>query len=468
MTGKLSQENISLRIQEQRVFFLSGKTLDYEFRVFQLKKLLYLISENEKNIIEALKTDLGKPRFESIASELQFSESEVRLMIRKLRKWMRPVSAGAALLNFPSRSFIYKEPFGVSLILSPWNYPFLLCMNPLAGAMAAGNCAVIKPSEFTPATAGILESMVNDNFPEEYVHVVNGDTETGRKLLNEKYDLIFFTGSARVGRMVAESAAKNLTPVILELGGKSPCIVNEDYDIPLAAKRIAWGKFFNCGQTCIAPDYLFVHEKIHDRLVEQLKICITGFYGDRPDASQDYGRIINGDHYERLVRLIHSGQIVFGGDHDPASRYIGPTLIDRVAWEDGIMREEIFGPVLPILTFRDIDNAIDNIREKESPLSCYLFTHDQNIQQKVIRKLKFGGGAFNDTVSHFIDPNLPFGGIGMSGHGSYHGRYTFEAFSHKKGIVKKGSWIDIPLRYPPYSTIKEKVLKITGKFNLNL
>jgi aldehyde dehydrogenase (NAD+) len=459
---------IARLVEKQKNFFLSGATLDYGYRREQLKKLKWVIQSNEDNIIEAVKSDFSKPPIETFESETQLSIDELNLFLKKTKTWMRPERVPSTLVNFPSSGYIINEPYGLSLIISPWNYPFQLCIVPLIGAIAAGNCAVLKPSELAPVTSRMLEKMINEHFPEQYIHVVNGDAETAKELLDQKFDFIFFTGSSKIGRVVAESAARTLTPTVLELGGKSPCIVDKNYPISLAAKRIAWGKFFNCGQTCIAPDYLYVHQEVHDQLIEQLIRTIRNFYGNNPKVSPDYARIININHFNRLKENMDPSKVICGGDLDPASRYISPTILDPITWDDPIMRDEIFGPILPVMTYHDIDEVIHQIRQKEKPLSLYLFTMNKQIQKEIVNHLSFGGGAINDTVSHFVNPNMPFGGVGLSGYGGYHGKFSFDTFSHRKSILKKGSWLDIPLRYPPYNSTKEKIIRLAYKLNINI
>jgi aldehyde dehydrogenase (NAD+) len=454
-------------VQKQRDFFLTGATRDLDFRKQQLKKLKSLILTNSKNLADAMYSDFKKAPLETYISETQLSIEEIGLFLKKLGKWTKSEKVHSTLFNFPSTAFIRKEPYGVALIISPWNYPFQLCMVPLVGAIGAGNCAVIKPSEFTPATSGVIESMINRNFPEDYIHVINGDAQTGKSLLEERFDFIFFTGSSRIGKMVAQSAAVNLTPVVLELGGKSPCIIDKDYDLSLAARRIVLGKFLNCGQTCVAPDYLYVHEDDYDKLIEQLIFHIKNFYGENPELSPDYARVINQSHFDRLKSYIESGMIIYGGEMRPETRYISPTLLGKISWEDKVMQEEIFGPVLPVLTYKNLDEIIEKLKKAEKPLSAYIFSKNRQIQNKILNNLSFGAGAINDTVSQFINPNMPFGGVGQSGLGAYHGKYSFEVFSHHKSILKRGSWIDIPLRYPPYTSFKEKLIKFAFKININ-
>jgi len=455
-------------VKDQRDFFLSGSTLPCDFRLEQLSKMKALIRQNEEKIIQALFSDFRKPPVETYMSEIYLTLDELNLSVRNLRKWMKPKRVSSNLLNFPSTSMIMKEPFGVTLIISPWNYPFQLGILPLIGAMAAGNCAVLKPSEYSPATSGLMEEIINNNFPSGYVHVVNGGIETSSQLLEQKSDLIFFTGSSNIGRIVAAAAARNLTPCILELGGKNPCIVEKDYDLKLAARRIVWGKFFNGGQTCIAPDYLYVHEEIHDELIRQLIRRIEEQLGKDPHRSGDLARIINEKNFRRIVSYIDNSKVVYGGTYDESEKYISPTLLDRVTWEDAVMQDEIFGPVLPVMTYSKIEEVIEKLKYTDKPLSFYLFTRSGRIQELLLNQISFGGASVNDTISHFINPNLPFGGIGQSGYGAYHGKYTFDTFSHNKSVLKRGSWLDVPLRYPPYTRKKIKQIRKAFKFNISI
>jgi aldehyde dehydrogenase (NAD+) len=455
-------------VQQQRDFFLKGSTLEYGFRIKQLKLLSSLISGYEDKIIKALLDDFKKPPIETYMSEIHLTLDEIKLALKKLGRWMKPRRIPSNLINFPSRSMILKEPYGVTLILSPWNYPFQLGMIPLAGAIAAGNCAILKPSEYSPATSGLMAELVNNNFPAEFIKVVNEDSETARELLGQKFDFIFFTGSSNVGRLVATSAAKDLTPCVLELGGKNPCIIEKDFDLKLAARRIVWGKFFNGGQTCIAPDYLYVHEEVHDELIRQLVIQIEEQFGKDPRKSGDLARIINRKNFNRIYSYIDSSKVVAGGITDEEDLYISPTLMDRVTWDDAVMQYEIFGPVLPILTYRNIEEVIGKLKFMEKPLSFYLFTHSRRIQDLFLKHISFGGATLNDTISHFVNPNLPFGGIGLSGYGAYHGKHTFDVFSHTKSVMIRGTWMDLPLRYPPYNDKKQKQIRRAFKFNFNI
>ncbi|TPE46397.1 aldehyde dehydrogenase [Pontibacter mangrovi] len=437
-------------LQKQRRFFGSGHTLDIRFRKEQLRELQYAIRKYEQDLLDAMYTDFHKPEMEAYTTEIGFVELELKLALKKLYRWAKPQRVKETLLNFPARSYIYSDPYGVVLIIGPWNYPFQLLINPLIGAIAAGNCAVIKPSELTPNTSAVVSSLIREHFSEEYIAVVEGGADTSQRLLRQRFDYIFFTGSTQVGKMVMKAAAEHLTPVTLELGGKSPAIVAEDADVGLAARRIAWGKFMNAGQTCVAPDYLLVHEQVKEELIQLIGHYIENFYGADPSQSPDYARIVNDRHFNRLSDFLKDGLIRTGGTTDPSQRYIAPTLLDQVTWQHPIMQEEIFGPILPVISVSSTQEAIHMVQQHEKPLALYFFSSDSQKQEMVLRHGFFGGGCINDTISHLINPNLPFGGVGQSGMGSYHGESSFKLFSQQKSVVKRGTWLDLPLRYPPY------------------
>lgn len=445
-----SQQRIRHLVQQQRAFFATGKTLDLEFRMAQLRFLQQAIRRHEQALFDAMYADFRKPAFESFATEVGFVELELKLTLKKLKDWVKPKKVKETIINFPASSYIHSSPYGIALIIGPWNYPFNLLMAPLIGAMAAGNCALLKPSEIAPHTAAAIAKLAKETFDEAYIAVAEGGVEVTQQLLAQRYDYIFFTGSTRVGQIVMKAAAEHLTPVTLELGGKSPAIVAEDADIRLAARRIAWGKFLNAGQTCVAPDYLLVHEQVKEELVQQLAKCIREFYGDEPEQSPDYARIINDRHFDRLAAYLQQGTTRAGGQTNSTSRYIAPTLLDQVTWEHPVMQEEIFGPILPILTYRKLEEAIDVVNAHEKPLALYFFSSSEIKKEAVLRCTQFGGGCINDTISHLTNPNLPFGGVGGSGMGSYHGKNSFDLFSHQKSVVHRGTWLDLPLRYPPY------------------
>jgi len=457
--GKMeNHRTLSEVIQNQREYFLTGRTRDTQFRIAQLRKLKELIISHEKTIYEALKKDFNKSPFETYMSENGYMVMELDYFIKNLKKWTKPRRLPSNLLSFPSSSFLMYEPYGLSLIIAPWNYPFQLAIGPLAGAMAAGNCAVLKPSELTPSTSALMATLINDHFDKAYIHVVEGGAEVSQALLKEKFDYIFYTGGIKVGRIIAEAAARHLTPATLELGGKSPCIVDGSMNMKLAARRIVWGKFFNYGQTCVAPDYIYVNKDHRDHLLQALQSEITAAYGEDPENSEDLPRIVNLNHFNRIKSLIPAEKVYFGGEYDEKRLYIAPTLLKDVTWEDTVMQEEIFGPILPVLSYDDIDEVIHTLKRKEKPLALYVFSTRKPFIRKVLQELSFGGGSVNDTVVHYGNPHVPFGGVGHSGYGAYHGKHSFETFSHKKGIVKKGNWLDVPVRYAPYNS-KLKWLK---------
>lgn len=446
--------------RRQRAFYAAGATKDPAFRVRALEKLRTAILANEKKIYAALRADLNKSEFEAYMSELGMVLDELRFVIRHMRKWARETAVPTPVSQFYSRSFKIPEPYGVVLIMAPWNYPFQLTIAPLIGALAAGNCAVIKPSEYAPAAARVLSEILSGCFEPEYVAVVQGGREVSGELLKQRFDYIFFTGSVSVGKIVMKSAAEHLTPVCLELGGKSPCIVDQTANLKIAARRIAFGKFLNAGQTCVAPDYILVHRSVKDALVENLKREINGFYGAAPLKNGDYPKIINQKHFNRLVELIKSGSVLLGGESDPASAKIAPTLLGDVPADSALMTEEIFGPVLPILTFETMGEALSFVGAREKPLAVYLFTQDRAAEKRVLSSLSFGGGCVNDTIIHLATPYLGFGGVGESGMGSYHGKASFDTFSHYKSVVHKSCRIDLPLRYFPATARKLKLIKL--------
>lgn len=428
---------------------MSFKT-DANLRKQSLIKLLDCVQNHEKEIIDALYADFKKPAFEAVVSETAYIISELSHTIKNINKWARPKMVLPSLLNFPSTDYIYKEPYGKVLVIAPWNYPYQLSFAPLIAAVAAGNQVVIKPSELTPNTSKIVAKIIKQTFDKNHVECIEGNADKAKELLSQRWDYIFFTGSVAVGKIVAKAAAENLTPVTLELGGKNPCIIDETANLKLAAKRIVWGKFLNAGQTCIAPDYLLVSEKVKPALVDYLKTEITNAYGENPKASPDLARIINGKNWKRLALMLKEEKIIVGGQINESDFYIAPTLIDEPKLDSPVMQDEIFGPILPILSFRnekDLDKVISNY---EKPLSLFVFSNDNAFAQKIIRNYSFGGGCINDTVVHFSNNRLPFGGVGHSGIGAYHGRRSFDAFSHQKAIVKKANWLDIPIRYAPY------------------
>jgi aldehyde dehydrogenase (NAD+) len=442
--------NIAEIVTKQRQYFATGITQSLDYRLSQLKLLKQVIQGHQNEIITALQQDLGKPKFEAYTSEVLILLEEINFVLKHLREWMKPQRAKISLGQFPARGLIYPQPLGVVLIIAPWNYPFQLLVNPLIGAIAAGNCVIVKPSELAPHTASLISKLIGENFNPGLVTAIEGGVEVSEALLAEKFDHIFFTGSTRVGKIVMAKAANHLTPVTLELGGKSPCIIDRDVDIKVAAKRVAWGKFFNCGQTCIAPDYVLIHATIYDQFKEALQTAVREFYGEDPQQSPDYGRIINQRHWDRLVNFLTDGEIVIGGKHDRENLYIAPTIVDKITWDSPIMAEEIFGPILPLLPYSDLSEVIEKINDRGRPLALYFFSENTKNQERIINSIPFGGGCINDTIMHLSSPYLPFGGIGDSGMGRYHGKYTFDTFTHYKSILKKSLRFDQQWRYPPY------------------
>jgi aldehyde dehydrogenase (NAD+) len=432
------------------------------YRKETLKKLLHCIETNENEIVQALYDDFKKPAFEAVLTETNYVISELKDTIKNVDKWAKPKKVLPSILNFPSADYIYKEPYGKVLIIAPWNYPFQLALCPLVSAVAAGNQVILKPSELTPKTSAIIAKIIANVFNSDHVEVIEGGVETSQNLLSKRWDYIFFTGSVPVGKIVAKAAAVHLTPVTLELGGKNPCIVDETANLKLAARRIVWGKFINAGQTCIAPDYILVQKDIKKKFVSYMKDEITAAYGLKPEESPDFARIIDAKNWDRLVRMIEPEKVIMGGQTDEESFYISPTLIDESNLDSLIMKDEIFGPLLPILSYESEADIQVIISKYEKPLSLYVFTKNNSFAKKIIKSYSFGGGCINDTIIHFSNKRLPFGGVGHSGIGAYHGSLSFDVFSHRKAIVKKANWLDLPMRYAPYkdklATIK-KVLK---------
>lgn len=446
----MSQEPISKTLTRMRAFFSTGKTRDVAFRIAQLKKLKEGIRKYEPEIMASLYDDMRKPPFESYASEIGILYSEIDHVIRHLQSWSRTRRVTTPIIHFLSRSRVYQEPYGVVLIIGPWNYPFQLVIAPIIGAIAAGNCVIVKPSEFSPATSATIEKMITELFYPDYITIFQGEAHAMQKLLEEKFDYIFFTGNSAVGRIIMTAAARHLTPVTLELGGKSPCIVHEDARLDYGIKRIAWGKFFNAGQTCIAPDYVLIHRKIKNTFIEKMISTVHTFYGEDLMMSPDYARIINERHFNRLLRLMKSGRILYGGKFLIKDLYIAPTIIDEVSPDDPVMQEEIFGPLFPLIEYDNIDEAIAFVNQRPRPLALYCFSENRKIQDKVLRQTSSGGGCINDTVSHIGSQELPFGGVGESGMGAYHGKFSFDTFTHRRGILFRSNLVDMPLRYPPY------------------
>lgn len=450
-------DDIKKIIVEQRDFFKTNITLDIDYRLNSLIKLKNIIEERESDISTALKSDLGKSELEAYSTEIGIVLSEIGFVIKNLKKWAAPKKVKTPITAFKSSSYIYAEPYGNTLIIAPWNYPFQLSIAPLIGSIAAGNTAIIKPSSTSKETNKVIEELINNNFPSSYIHVITG--EKSKLLLDEEFDYIFYTGSVPVGKKVMASAAKYLTPVTLELGGKSPCIVDDEGDLELFAKRIIWGKFLNAGQTCVAPDYLLVQKNVKDNLVKYLITYIEKYYGSNPLDSKDYGRIVSERHFNRLVKLLDGGNVIYGGEYNSKELYISPTLLDNVSWDDPIMGEEIFGPLFPILEYTSLDEAIEMVNSHPKPLALYFFSNNKVKVEKVIKCTSYGGGCINDTIMHLSNPYLPFGGVGNSGMGSYHGKGSFDIFTHYKSILKRSNAFDPELRYPPYGNKIKSIKK---------
>lgn len=455
----MEQEVIHHMLEKQREFFRSGVTLPPIYRIEHLRRLRETICANEGKITEALKSDLGKSGFESYMCEVGLVLEEIRYMLKYACGLSKPRSVSTPLHQFAAKSYIQPEPYGNVLIMSPWNYPFLLTMGPLVDALAAGNTVVIKPSAYSPATSRVIQELIEACFDPAYVAVVTGGRAENQALLEEKFHYIFFTGSQSVGKVVMEKAAQHLTPVTLELGGKSPCIVDETADLKLAARRIVFGKFLNCGQTCVAPDYVWVHESVKEPLIRLIFEQIRVQYGEHPLENPNYGKIISARHFERLLSLIDPKKVVMGGTWDAQRQKIAPTVLDSVTWEDAVMGQEIFGPVLPIMTFTGLEDVISLLQGKDTPLALYFFSRHRPSIESVTQRIPYGGGCINDTIIHLATTAMGFGGVGESGMGSYHGKTGFDTFSHMKSIVDKKTWIDLPMRYQPYKKTYEKLLR---------
>lgn len=436
--------------EDLRQAVLEKGHLDLSLRKKRLEALKKSIKTKEVMINQALKKDLGKSSFEAYATEVGFILEEINFTLKNIDSWAKVKKVKTPLTMFPGKSSIHPEPYGVVLIISPWNYPFQLCLSPFIGALAAGNRVVIKPSEYAPETASVIKNLIDEVFEASEVQVIEGALEETQILLKQRFDYIFFTGSTQVGKIIMKKAAEYLTPVTLELGGKSPCLIEESANLDVAARRCAWGKFLNAGQTCVAPDYVLVPKKLQDEFIAKLVQNIQSFYGSQIKASEDYARIVNVKHFDRLQSLINPQKIAFGGKGVREENYLEPTILKDVSWEDKVMEDEIFGPVLPILPYEDMNEAIDQILERPKPLAFYVFTENESKRKEVISRVPFGGGCVNDTVIHLANPNLPFGGVGTSGIGSYHGKKSFETFTHHKAVFEQGTRVDIPLRYPPY------------------
>ena len=447
-------------ILQQHHFFSSGKTIPAEFRLKQLESLKEAMIRHEADLAAALKEDLGKSRMESYMCEIGLTLSELTWMQKHLRSLMRSKRVSTPAAQFAAKSFRSPSPYGTVLIMSPWNYPVLLTLDPLIDAIAAGNTAVVKPSAYAPCTFDVMKTMIEECFPAHYVAVVDGGRAENQALLQQRFDMIFFTGGKTVGREVLRHAAEYLTPVTLELGGKSPCIVDSTAKIRLAAKRIVFGKYLNCGQTCVAPDYILCDKRIRDELITAILAEIEKQFGKEPLKNPNYGKIINEKHFERILGLINREKLVYGGQSEPELLRIAPTVLNNITWDDAVMGEEIFGPLLPILTFDTLDEALDTVESHPHPLALYFFSEDKAAQKKVLDTCRFGGGCINDTIIHLATSDMPFGGVGESGMGSYHGRVGFETFSHYRSIVDKKTWMDLPIRYQKYTGLKEKMMRM--------
>lgn len=456
----MTEQEIKDILQQQNHFFSSGKTIQAEFRLKQLESLKEAMIRHEADLAAALKEDLGKSRMESYMCEIGLTLSELTWMQKHLRNLMRSKRVSTPAAQFAAKSFRSPSPYGTVLIMSPWNYPVLLTLDPLIDAIAAGNTAVVKPSAYAPCTFDVMKTMIEECFPAHYVAVVDGGRAENQALLQQRFDMIFFTGGKTVGREVLRHAAEYLTPVTLELGGKSPCIVDSTAKIRLAAKRIVFGKYLNCGQTCVAPDYILCDKRIRDELITAILAEIEKQFGKEPLKNPNYGKIINEKHFERILGLINGEKLVYGGQSEPESLRIAPTVLNNITWDDAVMGEEIFGPLLPILTFDTLNEALDTVESHPHPLALYFFSEDKAAQKKVLDTCRFGGGCINDTIIHLATSDMPFGGVGESGMGSYHGRVGFETFSHYRSIVDKKTWMDLPIRYQKYTGLKEKMMRM--------
>lgn len=452
--------NIETIVKRQRAFFNSQKSKPIKTRKLYLKKLRDKIMQMEDEIHAALTADLGKSKSEAYMSETGMVLSELTYQLRHINTWIKPKRVRTPFSQWKATSFSLYEPYGVVLVMSPWNYPFQLTLEPVIGAVAAGNTVVIKPSAYAPATSNVIAKLIASVFPSEYVTVVEGGRKENTELLNQRFDYIFFTGSVNVGKLVMEKASHNLTPVTLELGGKSPCIIDKSADLKIAAKRIAFGKFLNAGQTCVAPDYIYIEESIKYEFLAYLQQAIQKFYPNGALQSTSYPKIINQKHFQRLCTLMKDGDVCYGGNVNQETLQIEPTIIENIDWNHAIMQEEIFGPLLPIMTYTNLDDVIHTLQEKEKPLALYLFTNSKENEKKILSQLSFGGGCINDTIIHLATSNMGFGGVGNSGMGSYHGYASFQTFSHTKNIVQKATWLDLPFRYPPYTTWKDYFIRM--------
>lgn len=447
----MEKNHIDIILQKQREFFKDGNTLPVKFRIEMLKKLKKTIKKYEIEIEEALGHDLGKSNFEGYMCEVGMALSEISYMIKHVKRFAKSKSVATPLAQFAARSYVKASPYGNTLIMSPWNYPFLLTIGPLANAIAAGNTAIVKPSAYSPATSAVVDKIIKECFEDQYVATVLGGRKENAELLNKKFDFVFFTGSTNVGKEVLRHTAEHLTPAVLELGGKSPCIVDESAKIPLAAKRIVFGKYLNCGQTCVAPDYVLCHRSVKDQFVKEVVCQIKKQYGENAFENKDYGKIVNEKHFDRILGLIDESKVVYGGKSDRETMQIEPTVMTDVTFSDAIMQEEIFGPIMPVIIYDQLSDVVKMLFEKPKPLAFYMFSENKDNIDYVVERCSFGGGCINDTIIHLATSEMGFGGVGESGMGSYHGKAGFDAFSHKKSIVDKKTFIDLPMRYQPYN-----------------
>jgi len=455
--------NITEIIENQRKYYGTNKTKDIDFRIQKLKQLKKEIKNRENDICNALQKDLGKHPVESYMVEIGMVLDDLGYIIKHVRKWAKKEYHLTPLAQFPSISYQIPESYGVTLVISPWNYPFLLTMQPLIGAISAGNCVVVKPSEFSPNVSDIIKDIIGNVFEKEHVTTILGDKDVCTEILENKFDYIFYTGSTNVGKIVMQHAAKNLTPVTLELGGKSPCIVDKEASLELTAKRIIFGKLLNCGQTCVAPDYILVHKEVKSKFIDYCKMYIEKFLGDNWRDNEEYPKMVNEKHFNRILSLINKDELIYGGESDKENMKIQPTLLDIKDINSRVMQEEIFGPILPIIEYENLHEAINYINSKEKPLALYLFTNNKGIQERVLKEVSFGGGCINDTIIHLACSKLGFGGVGNSGIGEYHGKYSFKTFSHYKSILKKSVLLDLPMRYHPYKKINDKLIRMFMK-----
>lgn len=459
----MHKNDIERIIRTQHSYFYSGKTKTYKFRKEMLERLKQAINNKQDDILQALKNDLNKPPTEAYVTEISQVLNELNYTIKHLKSWMKIHKVKTPLIHHYAKSFIYSEPYGIVLIIGPWNYPFLLVLSPLVGSIAAGNCAIIKPSEYSDQTSRIIHEMISEGFESSYISVIEGGKETSQLLLEENLDYIFYTGRTAVGKIIMEKASRNLTPVTLELGGKSPCVVDTDINIQVTARRIAWGKFLNDGQTCTAPDYLLVQKDVKNKLIEALASSVSEFFGDDPKKSPDYARIINEGHFVRLKNYLKQGKVLFGGANDVKELYIEPTALDSITLEDTVMKDEIFGPILPVIEYKKLSDAISIINGLPKPLALYFFSKSREKQEKILKETSSGGVCLNDTIIQVTPQELPFGGVGLSGIGRYHGKDSFDTFSNSKSVMKRYFINDVKLRYPPYKG-KMKIIKFMMKY----